>query len=101
MHRRVLLKFLLTQPVLAEWPAVLGRSDGHFSDDSLGAVLRNSYFELACGFSGGLQCRLVHIETSSILADGSYLYSFVRPAFSRVERDSSSLVPNSAVLAFD
>jgi hypothetical protein len=95
MHRRELLKFLLTQPLLADWPRVLGRSNG-FSSEPSGAVLRNSHFELACGFSDGLQCRLIHLESASVLADGSYFYSFGRPVFFSVERDSLSLVLEGA-----
>jgi hypothetical protein len=92
MRRRELLKFLLTQPVLADCATFLGRPHDRLSSKPSGAVLRNQHFELACDFSDGLQCRLTHLETSSILADGDYFYSFGRPVFSKVEQDSSSLV---------
>lgn len=92
MRRRELLKLLLTQPVLADWPGILGRPSGRLRSEPSGAVLRSSHFELAFGFSGGLQCRLTHLETGSILADGSYFYSFGCPVFANVEKDSSSVV---------
>lgn len=99
MRRRDLMKFVLAQPVLTDWPAVLESSGGHLSDEPSGAILRNSHFQLTYSFSGGLQLRLTHLETGSILANGSYFYSFGRPRFSSVTRDLSSLVLEGATEA--
>jgi hypothetical protein len=92
MNRRELMKLALTQSALAGWPLTIA-SPGHTARDMPSAVtLRNSHFEFECSFSKELRCRLVHLGTATLLADGAYSYSFGTPVFSDVRQDSSSLV---------
>ncbi len=89
MNRRELMKLALTQSALAGWP-VAPRAMVEAMPSAV--TLRNSHFELECSLSNGLRCRLVHLETGTILADSAYSYSFGSPVFSEVRQDSSSLV---------
>ncbi len=83
------MKLALTQSALAGWP-LAPRAIVEAIPSAV--TLRNSHFELECSLSNGLRCRLVHLETGTILADSAYSYSFGSPVFSDVQQDSSSLV---------
>jgi hypothetical protein len=88
MNRRELMKLALTQSALA----AIAAPGANAKDQSSTLVLRNPHFELALVPSNGLWCRLVHLQTGAILADGNYSYSFSPPFFSELERDASSVV---------
>jgi hypothetical protein len=93
MNRRELMKLALAQSVVAGCSFA---SQADSRDKPSVAALRNEHFELTCSVANGLQCRLVHLKTGAILADGAYSYSFGAPLFSDMHQDSFTLTLQGA-----
>ncbi len=54
-------------------------------------TLSNDQFSLSLTAGHGLQCRLTHIPSNTLLADGPYSYSIAPIVFTEVERHESSV----------
>ena len=94
MNRRDLIKLAASQTAMAALPAaVIAPSASAEAENSPAAVtLKNAQFELSLTPSTGLQSKLVHLPTGTLLADGYYSYSFATPVFSEAKQDASSVV---------
>lgn len=94
MNRRDLLKLAATQTAMVALPAVMVAPAATAESKSAHAnlTLKNAQFELSLMPGTGLQCKLVHLPTGTVLADGFYSYSFGTPVFSEVKKDGGSVV---------
>ncbi len=93
MNRRDLMKLAATQTAMVALPAVIVPSASAEAKGAHSSVtLKNAQFELTLTPGSGLQCKLVHHPTGTLLADGFYSYSFGTPVFSEVKRDGGSVV---------
>src|SRR5690242_1738707 len=54
--------------------------------------LSNRQFELTLAPGVGLRCRLVHLPTGTLLADGFYSYSTGPATFTHAEKDGTTVV---------
>jgi hypothetical protein len=92
MNRRDLMKLAATQTALVALPAVVAPSAfGEAKIAHSTVTLKNSQLELTLTAGKGLQSKLTHLPTGTILADGAYSYSFGSPVFSKVEKTGNSV----------
>ena len=91
MNRRDMMKLAATQTAMVALPAVIIAPSARAESKSAPATLKNAQFELTLTPGNGLQCRLVHVPSGKVLADG-YSYSFGMPVFSETKKDGSSVV---------
>ena len=61
------------------------------SSGSSASTLKNQQFELSLHPGKELICRLIHVPSGTVLADGPYSYTFGTPAFKVTAHDASSL----------
>ena len=81
MNRRDMMKLAATQTAMVALPAVVVAPSARAESKSAPSTLKNAQFELSLTPGTGLQCKLVHLPTGTVLADGFYSYSFGTPRF--------------------
>jgi hypothetical protein len=91
MNRRDMMKLAATQTAMVALPAVTVAPSARAESMSSPATLKNAQFELTLSPGTGLQCKLVHVPSDKVLADG-YSYSFGLPALTAEKVDGSSIV---------
>ncbi len=99
MNRRDLVKLAAVQTAAMALPAAMMAAEGKTSrgaeakaGSGSATTLKNAQLELTLSAASGLQCKLVHVPSGRVLADGAYSYSFGTPTFSGVKRDGASVV---------
>jgi hypothetical protein len=91
MNRRDMIKLAATQTAMVALPAVIVGPSARAQSKNAPSTLKNAQFELTVTPGAGLQCKLVHVPTGKVLADG-YSYSVGTPVFSEAKKDGSSIV---------
>ena len=94
MNRREMLKFSAAQTaVVALSSAAAASHFAHGQSRSSGSplTLRNAEFELSITHGQGLQLKLAHRPSGTVMADGAYFYSCGHPAFGDVQKDEHSV----------
>jgi hypothetical protein len=102
MSRKNVLKLAATRAATAPTPATLPttastadvRTPDVATEMAPAVTLRNRHFLLTLTAGDGLQCRLVHLPSGTLLAEGAYSYSFGNPVFSDVRDTSGTVVLN-------
>ena len=90
MNRRDLVKLAAVQTAAMALPMSM---KGAEAKSSRGAVtLKNAQLELTLSAGSGLQCKLVHVPSGRVLADGAYSYSFGTPVFTGVKQEGAAAV---------
>ena len=99
MNRRDLVKLGVAQAAMVVVPggAVVQAVAQTSSKNAEIVTLSNAQFQLTITPSENLQCRLLHIPTGTVLAEGAYSYSFGTPVFSRVQKVGNSLVLQGSI----
>lgn len=99
MNRRDLMKIAATQAAMVALPAVMvaPSASAEASSAHSTVTLENAQFELSLTPGTGLQCKLVHRPTGTLLADGFYSYSFGTPIFSEVKKSGASVVLHGSI----
>jgi hypothetical protein len=94
MNRRDMVKLAALQAAVVAFPETRRASaQGNGRNAaSPSVILRNAYFELTLTPADELQCKLVHLPTGAVIADGAYSYSFGSPRYSPARKDDSSIV---------
>jgi hypothetical protein len=94
MNRRDLMKLAASQTAMVALPAVMVAPSASAESKSTHAkvTLKNAQFELSLTPGASLQCKLVHLPTGTVLADGAYSYSFGTPAFTEVKNEGHSVL---------
>jgi hypothetical protein len=88
MNRRELVTAMVSVPLTG---GMVARAAGTTASGET-VTLSNAQFALSLTPGTGLQCRLVHRPTNTVLADGSYSYSFGSPVFTKVQKEGNSVV---------
>ena len=102
MNRRELVKLgavqaaMVAVPVTGSVVAQAAAKSGSPSNTKT-LTLSNTQFALTVTTGTGLACKLVHRPTGTVLADGSYSYSFGTPVFSQAQQEGSSLVLQGSI----
>jgi hypothetical protein len=91
MNRRDVMKLAVTQSALVALPAAMASAGAQATNTSPAITLRNSQFELVLRPGTGLQCRLVDRRNDTVMADGSYFYSFGAPVFTDVRQEGTNV----------
>ena len=99
MNRRDLVKLAAVQTAAMALPAAMMAAEGKTgrgaeakAGSGSATTLKNAQLELTLSAASGLQCKLVHVPSGRVLADGAYSYSFGTPTFSGIKRDGASVV---------
>jgi hypothetical protein len=90
MNRRDMMKLAATQTAMVALPAVIIAPSARAESKSVSSTLKSPHFELTVTPGTELQCKLVHVPSGKVLADG-YSYSFGTPVFSDAKKDGSSI----------
>ncbi len=90
MNRRDLVKLAAVQTAAMALPAAMMAAEAKAGHDT--TTLKNAQLELTVSPGSGLQCKLVHVPTGRVLADGPYSYAFGTPTFTAVKREGASLL---------
>jgi hypothetical protein len=99
MTRKEFLKMAAAPTALAAMPigAAVGASLAHAdlldaSAPSGGTItLENGHFSLSLSAHHGLRCRITHVPTNTLLADGPYSYSLAPVDFTSIKHDKTSV----------
>jgi hypothetical protein len=91
MNRRDMMKLAATQTAMVALPAVIIAPSARAESKGVPSILKSAHFELTVAPGAELQCKLVHVPSGKVLADG-YSYSFGTPAFTEAKKDGSSIV---------
>ncbi len=71
MNRRDMMKLAATQTAMVALPAVIVAPSARAESKRASSTLKNAQFELTVTPGTALQCKLVHVPTGKVLADGS------------------------------
>jgi hypothetical protein len=91
MNRRDMMKLAATQTAMVALHAVTVAPSARAESKTSAATQKNAQFELTLSPGTGLQCKLVHVPSGKVLADG-YSYSFGLPALTAEKVEGSSIV---------
>ena len=92
MNRRDLMRLAAAQAAMGAFTAaaVASPATAEAKEATASLALQNAQFGLSLTPGSGLGCKLVHLPTGAVLADGFYSYSFGPPTFFKVENDGRS-----------
>lgn len=92
MNRRDLMRLAAAQAAIGAFTAaaVASPATAEAKEATASLALQNAQFGLSLTPGSGLGCKLVHLPTGAVLADGFYSYSFGPPTFFKVENDGRS-----------
>ena len=92
MNRRELMKLAATQTAVMACSMAPAASPAFAqTSESKSVTLKNAHLELSLSCGPGLQCRLAHRPTGTVLAEGPYSYSIAGLVFTDVQQEGQSV----------